>query len=46
VLADKAQTRQPSTEELLPADNYHKDQSRAKASSNRDSYKLFVCCLQ
>jgi hypothetical protein len=46
VLADKAQTWQPSTEELLPTDNYHREQSAATASSNRGSYKLFACCLR
>ena len=47
VLADKAQTCQPSTEELLLADNYHREQSTVRTgSSNRGSYELFACCLR
>jgi len=33
VLADKAQTCQPSTEELLPADNYHREQSTVRQAA-------------
>ena len=33
VLADRAQTCQPSTEELLPADNYHREQSTVRQAA-------------
>jgi hypothetical protein len=46
VLPDKAQTCQPSAEELLATDNHHREQSTATASSNRGSHKLFACCLR